>query len=81
MYLGSFDINNSGVTSNELPRFSVSGLFELFINLVEVLQTQVEEFRDINIYILLDEYERIEEHLKIVINSIIRSRNEFLKLK
>ena len=81
IYLGSLRFNDSFLEHNQESRTPISGLFELFIKLAEVLQTQVEEFRDINIFILLDEYERIEDHLKIVINTIIRGRNEFLKLK
>lgn len=81
IYLGSLQLNDSDIAHNELPSLLISGLFELFINLAKVLQTEIEEFSSINIFILLDEYESIEDHLKIVINSIIRGRNEFLKLK
>lgn len=81
MYLGSLRFNDSTLEHNQESQPSISGLFELLVKLAEVLQTQVEEFRGINIFILLDEYERIEDHLKIVINTIIRGRNEFLKLK
>jgi len=81
LYLGSLSLNDSTSEHNQESPSFISGLYELFTKLAEVLQTQVEEFRDTNIYILLDEYERIEDHLKIVINTIVRRRNEFLKLK
>ncbi len=81
LYLGSLRLDDSVSEHYQESHPSISGLFELFMKLAEILQTQVEEFRGVNIFILLDEYERVEDHLKVVINTIIRRRNEFLKLK
>lgn len=81
LYLGSLRLNKSAVSSEKFQEFRIGGLIRLFFNIAEVLKTQVEEFSGIKIYIMLDEYERIEEHYKILINEIIRERNKFLEFK
>lgn len=81
LYLGSLRLNKSTASSEKFQEFRIGGLIRVFFNLAEVLKTQVEELSDVKIYILLDEYERIEKHQKILINSIIRERNKFLEFK
>lgn len=81
LYLGSLRINESVIFSEKFREPIMGGFFRLFFNLAEVLRTTVEEFNGVKIYILLDEYERIEEHYKILINKIIRERNKFLEFK
>lgn len=80
LYLASLQLNGS-LSPPRLPELKITGLVKLFLNIAEVLKTQVEQFREVKIYVLLDEYEGIEEHQKILINTLIRERNRFVEFK
>ena len=81
VYLSSLRLSQPGYRSTQIEETKIGGLARLFLNIGEVLKGQISEFSDVSIYIILDEYERIEEGLKVVINSIVRERNKFVELK
>jgi hypothetical protein len=60
---------------------SIGGVFRLFFNIAKVLKQEVSEFKNVKIFILLDEYETIEKSQKRVINDLIRLRDRYLELK
>ncbi|OGC41995.1 hypothetical protein A2Y85_06970 [candidate division WOR-3 bacterium RBG_13_43_14] len=80
-YLLSLNVNTAESLSGKSEEFTIGGLVRLFFNLAEVLKSQVEEFSGVKIYILLDEYERIDEHQRILVNSLIRERDRFVEFK
>jgi hypothetical protein len=80
LYLNKLDFGSANSTVDKIHR-EHGGLNKLYVNLAKTLRMKINEFGDVDIYILLDEFERITDNQKILINEIMRERQKYIGFK